>query len=663
VCAAALAAACGGAPAAPPEAPPSAPTAAPPAAPLKAAAEETREVDLRPVPAPGEVVFRMQARSVGQTLRTLAAFGKIPDTLVSAGVRQVLKEIAEDAVESPDRAAAFAETMDPEAPIDFVLVVDTQSRKSMPEPMPAVAVGLTSAQAAVRATGARPAGDGLWRIDGGDGEREDDGCVIALAAGKAPARLVCAEDARQLGKLAPYLARTVPSEPLAAADLHMELALRGLLDKYGRGWANQARGLPVFAEELKMGNATFDRALLDAAQALADEAGALIADADGAVLDLSVDPQKGGRVLGELRLVGKRSWLARALLDGAHLAGPAPELFWRVPASATTVSYARAGDPALYEGILATGRILVEGMLDKAQFATPADRKAIAKLLRSPFAAKHTAGVSVSGHFAAPGAASGPKPGHPLLEMFGDTVGWHMFGVEEPPATIVAYAKELVATYNRPTLQAALKKELGSEANLLPTVKTVAAPRALGAGALDVEIAMTVPDGAIPPSAVPGGAPPKAKPVTLRVHLLVMGDGGRTWFGVAANRDGLAELMAQAKGAQPGPKSLASRNDLGRFKSEKHGSGFFVSLRGMFDSMKPSMEAAFTNKGGANDLAQLLQLFERMPHKGATPIVGFADAVDGARPSVKLVVELPREILVDAGFLVQEIIKLAGAKP
>jgi len=595
------------------------------------------QFDTSAVTPPGEVVLHLRWRNPSATVGTLAQFGKIPRSVVDKQLRAGLKEIFADELRDLVDPTALAEAVAIDAPLDAVMTVDTKGMQPIPKPMGAFALGLNSLERAKGAVRSRleDAGSGIWKLSGG--KPWGPQCVIAAAAGKAPARLICADDERQLESIAPFMARNVPMLPDADGDITLKLTMRALLDKYGRKLAQQAKGLPSLAKSEATGIAKLDNALVEAAEAIADEAEALIADLDSAELALKVDANRGITLQGNLRFAGKRSWIAQTAMDGASLAGPAPKIFWHAPMGGTTTMFDQGGDSSRIDPILKSLGAMAEALMEDEKFATRGDRAAITKLLRIPIG-KNVAAVTVTGRVP-------PKPNaqpDPIALML-DSVGWYLVGVEEGPAQLRAYLNQAVRTYNRPTLKAALKKELGSDAKHLPIVKTTRAPASLGAGALAIEISVPNLDGI------------SGKKLDVRGHLLMMADGDRTWLGFALDRDALAKLMVSAK--TTGPATISARNDISVFKSGRHTSGGFMTFSSMIEAMKPGMMMAMT-MGSDDELEKVMQALEQLPHKGKTPILFLGSAQDGARPTVNFSAVVQRGTLEDAGWLVTQYLTL-----
>ena len=106
-----------------------------------------------------------------------------------------------------------------------------------------------------------------------------------------------------------------------------------------------------------------------------------------------------------------------------------------------------------------------------------------------------------------------------------------MVGFAEPAEPSVKWLKDLVAAYGKPSVQNAIKKHVTSkEAAMIPTIKSAAAPAALGKGAYAVEITV--------PNLERDGAKVKAT-----VHVLVMADGNQHFIGVGADKDDVVKHL------------------------------------------------------------------------------------------------------------------------
>lgn len=637
--------------------PPVAATAGPveggPSGPVVAEAEPAG--DVTPVPAPAEIVGVLRWKSPAATLASLAAYAKMPQGAIDGMVRAAIRELVQGELGSLLDAKVLADTVSTDAPLDFVIAVDTSG--TQPEVIMVSSVGLSSVRGALSSMKgtAQSLGPGLWRV--GDEDSWGARCAIAAAAGRVPGRLVCGERFEHVQKLGPYVARTMATQPDAPADVSFELRLRGLAQRYGKQLVNQARGLPILAEQVKLGIPVFDLAIDDAVAALVDEAGPLVDDVDSLRLDLTVDARNGAVLTGKMQFAGQKSWTVGTLLEGADKAGPAPEIFWRLPKSSEVADWGWSGDPSRFDKMMRILRGLAEGGLEKAGFASAGDRTAIAKLLRLPFG-KDVAMSVATGHFGSADATAKPAVGM-LGELFGSSVGWSVGGIDEAPATIRAYLEEAVKAYNRGGVQAAFKKELGSDAKMLPSVRTVPAPKELGAGALDIEFKIANIEDPFAElqqlGAPPAPGKPAAKPATtsLVFHVMLAGEGKRTWIGLGMERAALAKLLGSLKGTGSGPDALASHPGYDALRRGSHVSGGAMTLQTFINAMKPGLETAAQLGGGGPEIQQLMSALQQLPHKGETPMVMFSDVTLGSRPSTSFTMNVPRETLEDVGHIVR----------
>src|SRR6185503_2898800 len=304
---------------------------------------------------------------------------------------------------------------------------------------------------------------------------------------------------------------------------------------YGEQIRMYARGLPVLAQsQISIGDPTFDGTLVDAATALADEAGAITHDLGKLSFDVSVAPSTCVTSSAVLELRGRSSWLAGTVLDRPERAGPPPAIFWRAPRDSESVLFGRVSDPARFAGMVKTLRTLVDSALSKFHVGSADDRKALAELITIPFGKDATI-VQASGRSAAPTITSLLK----LEGLMDDGGDWSLIGIDEGPEAIAKLMKDVVSVYGRKGLMDPLKHELRSDARFLPKVTLTPAPASLGKDALDLEIKFDI-GPSIPPPPAPGGkgakkppapAPAATKPqrVVFSFHILLMPDGKNTW--------------------------------------------------------------------------------------------------------------------------------------
>lgn len=629
------------------------------AAPLAvAAAPAETAYDLSPVPEPQDMVALFGWKSPAATLNGFGSCAAIPQeplmTGVEAQVRMLLRDVLSSNVDVRSLAAAVAL----EAPVFAVASLETQSKRA--GAFVAFSLGLTSLEKAKMAVeGAGPLtelGPGLFRIGG----RSSSTCVIAASAGATPARLVCGPKEKDVTTLAPYLTRTLPTQPGAASDVHLEVRFAPAEARYGSLLRTQVQGLPVIAQaELAIGEPKFDRALVDAATGLADEVVAFAADADKLTLDASMDPATCLRTTASLSMKGKSSWVSGLMGERPERAGPPPAIFWRAPKDSASVFYGRGSDPKRFQPILRTLRLLLEGGLAKVNIGSEADHRALGELLDWPMG-KDVETVTASGRVEVPDAKGAKRtPQQEAEALVNGWIGWGVVGYEESSANLAKHLRKLADVYNRKGFQDPLRKELGPElSKAIPKIKVGAGPASLGADSLDLSIRVeNVPAALLDIK----GAGPKDL-VTFEVHVLLMSDGkSRTWLAVGGGKpDGLVKRLLAVKTGAPDTGTIASRADLDPLRRGTHMSGGFLSMAPLVKSLERT-KSAF---GGREDprFERLMRAISTMPHQGDTPVfvttssTGSADA-----PKGEVALTASKPALEDIGWLIKTL-AFGGAK-
>jgi hypothetical protein len=576
----------------------------------------------------------------------------VPQQTVDADVKVLLDQALARAFRGGIDGRQIAEAIALDAPVDLVLTLDT-GRRGQPDALFAFSVGLTSLER-VRGTleAAGPLVDlvpGLWRV--GTKVPGEMTCVVGPAAGVAPARLICGRGDKDVSALGPYLARNVPVAAPPARDIHAELRFTTIEARYGSEIRRGLTLLPGLAASEAIGEPRFDKALHEAAAAVADEAKALLTDLDKLTVDIGVD---GGGCLtatGALQLRGKSSWIAGLIDEGAGQQGPPPPIFWRAPVDSAAASYGRGSDPARYAGILRVLRGLAEGKLAKEQVGSDADRKALVALIANPLG-KGTNVVSASGQAQSPpkpaaGTSSRPQQ---LADAISTGLGWYLLGFDEGPAALSKLLKDIVSVYGRKGLMDPVRKAARSDAELLPTVKLVPAPAQLGPGALDVEIHIDTP--------ALDELDPKKKPkkeAGLTLHVLLMGEAKSTWIAFGASRDELVRRLLSVKAGAPDSGTLASRPGLEPLRAGKAVSSGFVTV-GTFTRIISAFLLGPLST--APTVGEIVNTLNNLPHKGDTPIFLTSTATP-AGPRSEFVVNLQKGSFEDLGAVLMTLHRIA----
>jgi hypothetical protein len=375
---------------------------------------------------------------------------------------------------------------------------------------------------------------------------------------------------------------------------------------------------------------------------LSAELQATVADADRATIDLSLG-QGGIDLRMAYRLRGRASWLAAVLKDEAARATTPPALFFRLPRDSRTAYWATQGlgevraAPVL--GLL--GRLL-DGYLEHESFAA-ADRKALADLFKTPWPERIT--VWSSGPMDAPAADKGAKAAPPTI--FG--TDYSLGGFEGPPDQLRAFLQGAAAAFNRPAVQALLRRKLKEldAAVPLPVVKALPLPKGLPPGSFGLQVTVTMPEGALStgtPGKAEAPAPKaKAKPklVATTLHLVLVPDGAQSWIGFGAHLPTvLRRLREQPKLAEE--QTLGRREGLEPLREGRRVSAGYWTVAGIADALW-----RVAARGGCRPPGEMTRLLTSAPSHGETPMLFFTSTRDGAALERELILRVGRPSIED----------------
>jgi hypothetical protein len=643
--------ACAGAPPPPPEPPPT------PAPPPPATVAAPAEPDLSPVSEPKNLVGVGRWRSVATTISAVEKLAKLPVSLQSL----VEKEVG-------DREVLDALKLD--SSIEIAAALDPASRE--PDFQFAFSLPLKSAEAARsiaeregKVTQVRP---GVWRLGRTRGST-DVTCAIAISLGDAPARLVCGQRDRDLEALLPYMTRGLPTATLGTSDMHLEVRFAPLQEK-ARPFIEQGGSrLPAMAALfVSRETGITDPTVLDLVGSVAEETVRFGEDLDSLVLDAALDSSTTtASSKGTLKLHGSKSWMSKVLTGRADKQGPAPDIFWQVPKDSDTASFGRGADPKLFEALpRAVSALFGAVVKDKLP---DADRKAIQDWI-AKMPTIDAVAVSARGHVEPPadkaGAAKGKRtPAEAIKssrEQLTKLLGWTLVGYDTKADVFGDWLKEMVRVYNRPTLQAFLKKNLGSESAKLPVLRTASIP-GMPAGSLVIEAGINLTSKDVWDLARdrneewtshPAGAPAKG---FIGVTIAVVPDGNRSWVAFGADPLTLRDKIKSTLAAAPKDGTLAGRPGLEALKTGTVLSGGFMTLASVTHSFSD-----VAKRGGSRREAKMFSAMEAaMPNKGQTPILIIGTATGGATPTYSAEVRVQKGTIDDlaSGFLAAVAQKMA----
>lgn len=591
------------------------------------------EPELSPVPAPSGVVARARLKSPASTVRSLIGMtGGAPEA-ADPVVRGILSEVFGRKMLRLDAdARALADEIVLDAPVDIVVSLADGER---PEPLYAISVGVKSVESAAAAAGAgaTPGEGGSYKLGG---KKARGACTLTKAAGPASARLVCGGSERDLEVLGPYLARTLAAEPPTGADALAEIDVAGLDARFGGELRKLLPALPALAaRRYGTGNPVFDKALSEGGRLLGEEATKVLADLDKVTLELKVDPKAGISVEASTAFRARTSWLAKTSFNTP--AGPAPALFWKGPADASSGAFTTMGDPAGYADGLKLTKDLVIGALASGKIGSEAERKKIAALLDFPLE-KGSVLVAFSGSNRLTKPADPKSAKDKWQRAFAELSGWTIFGTTLKPEPVAKWMKDLVAAFNQPGVQKALKAQ--SEVSI--TAKTGKAPAKLGKGASLVELRIVS----------------KADKSDATLVLVVAPGPEGAWIGFGVEPEEIAERIIAARDAK---EPLKGRNDLASLQGGKLSSAYFFSAatfkssflplflmpRALPDPKKPTKPEDDVLAAAA----ELNKVFDSLPSKGMAPAFFHVSSSDAGKGTVKIGLTVPPATLTDVARL------------
>lgn len=598
--------------------------------------------DLSPVKAPADLVAVGRLKNPAEFLDRLTSWSKLP-----VDWRTIL------AKEEPsvDRVLKL------DAPIDVAAELNPAPSMTPRAPFMVVSLGLSSFDGALefarsKSEVVRPLANGMYGL--GDPPHR---CVIARAAGAAPARLVCGNKPADIEALAPYVTRGMPVEAIGSADLHFELRGAPARARYHRELEQLKALVPVALTHLALDVPRVDRALGDALYGVADELVSVANDFQKFDFDVTL--------LGDVHAVELRfdaelqpqtSWLAQTALT--RRTGPAPDEFWSLPQDSTSAAFAYMPGPERYAGIRKTLAELLDGLLEYEK-APRSIRDQVTDVITESFKTD-AAWATAEGSLPEPPETASIAGADRDRERIRRRIGWHIGAAAAKSEPYVADFNKLVRLYNDRQLRALLEKRAKIKMNDWPAIRQ-RAPRGAGLGPRAVAFELTLPGslfdddladvlklkerGPVPGKKPPGRAPAKSKP--LSVVLLIVPDGERTWFGLSTDEKILSERIAKLKSKSG--ETLAGRADLAQLKSAQAMGGGFLSIARLAANLGELRSSALT----PNRILTLL------PHHGETAIPFEATTGKATKGAARLnwSLRLPNATLEDLGAL----LPVAGA--
>lgn len=361
------------------------------------------------------------------------------------------------------------------------------------------------------------------------GSSRSRACLLSVALGPAPARLLCAERRATLDALGPWAARGLPTRPLGPEPLVVE----AWPARFAREHRDTLAALLRFVAPASAGPTRWtDRAL----SVLGRDGLDLLGDVKQ--LRLSAAEQSGALVLGlSADLDGERSWFARTLGSMPPKTAGVSRLFGRLPPSTDAAFFFSGADPARSD----EARAAFSGWL--AAELGPSVPRATLDLVAATF-------IQRVPHLYAHGDAYdrdvgyGRESGRALWEKTRSTYGWHLLGFDEPAKAFLPKLDQGMRAYNTGSLHAFAYRTLPRLCRGLGKIRKKPAPRTLPAGSVVYELPLP---GKFFDDCMKGRGPPEPAPSdAIVVVLMPLGEQSFIGFGLE-EREMIARMRAVAQ--------------------------------------------------------------------------------------------------------------------
>ena len=646
--------------------PPAKEPAAPPPVASVAAEPPPPRVDLSPIDEPKTLLvvarWRSPAKGVDDLLKLLGVPLSV-ETLLSTKDDEMLQ------------------LLDLDATFDVAASLDPTSTEDDPKVLAAVSIPLKSFDLATaaaerdgRVTQIHP---GVLRLPGKHGDKEP--CDLAMAAGDAPARLVCGASERDLDALRGWLVRGLSRTAPETTDLVATLRVGPLKERYLGRLRTEAAKLGDQVRATLTAQGVLDPELLIAPAVALDEGVKLFEDLDRIDFRTSLSTSPPGLVAGgTLRFGGESSWLTRALTNVNDHPGPPPPMFWHEPKDARAATWGRGSDPHLFDGVRSVLHKALAEVLTRAPL-DPADKEAITAFVDA-VPKVPASWVSAQGSVARAGKpAASPRGARTGAAVVADArtyvnglLGWSIQGVEAPAPEYVAWVKHGVALYDRAVAVVRKFAPSGKKADpkvqsvlaYIPRITTVSSPPGWPKGTVAFDALVTY-DSDIVSALLPGkashedaGKPKKKAPAvkgSLTLRLAIVPDGDHTWIGFSADPEDLKKRMNAVMPGAPDAGTLAAREGLTALAHDGQTCGGFFSVGDLLEEAVAAVE-----KEKPEHAQEAREAFEALPNRGRTPVLLVGSGAPGPTPSSSVEVRIQQGSLADLAALATFLVSPKG---
>jgi hypothetical protein len=523
----------------------------------------------------------------------------------------------------------LSQTLVVDAPVEAAVALADTGETEVPQPYAVFSAGITSMDAGRKlfekfGRKLEETSPGVWLTT----DESPVACGLAPALGRAQVRVVCGDRRVDVENLLPYATRGLPLQSMGTSDIHVELRLAPIRDRYQQRLRQiKALAIPMALHELGLTDARLSRPITDILYALGDEVLDVVDDLDQISLDSRI-VQNPDRVdlSTELSFTRAHSWSAQALATAAKSASPAPASLFELPRDSSMVNYVTAQNPKSYENLVRRIIALVDGVLAHVNVSAKA-RDEFARSIDQFNASRTSAGACGAVPGSSDANASDSKVN--VLEAFS---AWQVCVYDQQPTTpltgVLDASARIVADpgFRKVIDERALSFRKRAPGAGLPSA-TVGYELTVDSAALVAAVAKIATEAPAAPKAKDKKASTE-KAVPGHLQIYVVPDGSRTWLGIGTDDKALISHLAAAKKA-PADARLGAVSGLAWLRSEPAIAGGFFNLAYVMASVEKRARARGVLPGNKGDV------LATAPHHGQTPIP-FIWSVKGESTSPRL---------------------------
>ena len=591
---------------------------------------ESAQADLSPVAAPKDLVLVARAERLDNAAVTVARWMNMPfdlrmlDTL-GPGLSQALRA---------------------DVPVEAAVVLGDNADTEVPQPNAVFSAGLTSLDAGRQlfekfGRKLEETSPGVWMTT----DESPLACGLAPALGRAQVRVVCGDRRVDVATLLPYATRGLPLQAMGASDVHIELKLAPIRERYEQRLRQiKALAIPMILHELGISDTRLSRPITDILYALGDEVVDVIDDLDRILIDarLAQNPDRVD-VSTTLDFTHAHSWSAQALADAAKRASGAPASLFELPRDSTMASYVTTQNPKSYETLMHHITTLIDGTLAHLDVNAKL-RDEFSRSLDQLNAARTSTGACGAAPGTAAAASDSSKPN--IFEAFS---AWQVCVYDQQASASVTTSFDAAAKI---FADQAFRKAFDARAL---SIRRRAAVPGLPAGTIGYEFksdstALTAAatrlfsgESASPkPKDKPKDkSAPAEKSSVGQIYIYVVPDGTRTLIGMGTDTKEIISHLAAMRKASP-ENRIGTMQELSWLRMEPAIAGGYFTLSYVMDSVGKRARARGIVGNQKGDV------LATAPHHGATPIP-FVWAVhgDAAAPKLQCSLRMDRAVFED----------------